>query len=256
MSPEQREADLSRRSAEKRAVLESKLREFDQLSPSDREQRLRALRQRLMLTYLIRLPADSRLTELGRLQSDERAALEAPLRQWDQMPADLKDEVLQSEWAIRVLVQPQSAASVKPGEENPELTRRINHWQSLTWERRAAVVEQFSRFFEELTPGEQAKVVAAAKPESRDALTANLQTFNQMAPEQREACLTNLQRFAQLSPAERQQFLMNAAIWDKMTDRERESWRRIVIKFNPRQPLPPVPVPHLPPLPPLVNPDR
>src|SRR5687767_10489190 len=74
-SPEQRESMLARHSSETREQIRAKLREFDKLSPSQREFRLRLAQLQFSLSPLLRAKPDDRASLLERAPSELRPLL-------------------------------------------------------------------------------------------------------------------------------------------------------------------------------------
>ena len=245
MSPAEQEAALASRPPEKRAIIESKLQEYLRLNPEEREDRLRTWRLRVMVRHLIRLPSSNRVDQLVSLPAADRQLVEARLKEWDQMPDDLRQAVLENEWAIRILVRSDALAPARPTRTPAEEEEHIARWQALPAAKRQEVLGQFQRFMDDLSEKEKSRVLNTLSAEEREQLGKTLEAFSRLAKPQRELCLTNLQKFAALTQFERQQFFNNANWWEGMTPQEREIWRKFVNRISAR-PQPPPPLPSAP----------
>ncbi len=264
MTPAEREKILAQKSPEQRQVIRLKLLEYQALSPEERDARLRSLQRRMLVQMLIREPYSNRVERLRTFSEADRQLVEPPLRQWDQLPADLQKDVLENEWAIRIVVRSEPGPP-KPEQLTPqqrEMENRLARWKALPEDKRQQVLDQFQQFFDELTDQERAKALNALDETERRQMEATLQTFARLPKAQRDLCLTGFKKFADLSFLERQQFLINASLWQNMTAKDRALWRALVGRMNPKPPLPPgmATPPQPPPLPggrpPLANTDQ
>ena len=241
LTPAERDTALASRTPEQRALIESKLREYSRLSPEQRDERLRAWRMRILVRHFIRLPSSNRVDQLVSLAPADRQLVETRLREWDQMPDDLRHAVLENEWAIRILVQSDALtpSGTRHGPPAPDPEARIAHWQALPAAQRQQILEKFQHFVDDLSEKEQHKILNTLPEEERREMERTFERFARLAKDRRDLCLTNLQKFAALTPAERQQFFNNAEWWESLTPHEREVWRKFVTALNFRPPAPP-----------------
>ena len=234
MSPAEREASLASRSPDQRAIIASKIREYLQLTPGQREERLHSWRMRVLVRHLIRMPASNRVDQLASLSPADRQLVEGRMKEWDQMPKELRQAVLENEWAIRILVQSDGLAPVPPvpGGTGSGPEEQLARWQALPATQRQEILEQFQRYVEELSDKQKARIAATWPTGEREQVEQTVQAFSRLPKPQRDLCLVNLQKFTALSPAERQQFLRNANWWDGMTPQERDIWRKLVNRIS------------------------
>lgn len=241
MRPEERAAALSNRAPEVRERLLAKVREYEQLSPEERELRLRATELRWYLVPLMRLVPDQRPPVAQAVPSHLRQAVLDRLAVWDRLPESVRAEFLRDELALNYFsrVPPLSegggrerAVFVKTGDATgtPMLESRERELRS--------VLREFRRIFE-WTAEERQKALSTLTETERRQMEESLRQYEKLSREQRRMVIASFERLATMSPGERREFLQNAERWSAMSPWERERWRRLV-----RQ------VPELPPLPP------
>lgn len=265
MSPGDRTEFLARHTPEAQKLILAKVREYESLTPDQRELRLRVTELRWYLLPLLSAPDTNRTPQLNSIPSSELRKLIADrLQEWDKLPGPVQKELLDNESTVRFYFEiaastpEQRAETIKnippAGRETLELG--IRQWQALTDERRQVIINHFCQYFD-LTPAEKDKTLRTLSEPERLQIEKTLQTFGRLTPEQRRECLVSFEKFASLSPQERQQFLKNAERWKLMTPIERQSWKNLVYNLSRQPPLPPglrfVPVP-VPPLPGLSRP--
>ena len=265
MSAPERETVLSTRQARQRQILEEKLKEYDLLSPDEKEMRLRSLEMRIYLRPLMGMTPSNRVSYLPAVPERVRTLVDERLKDWDQLPPDLQKDVLENERVMTMFVR---SGPALPG-KNPEMSalsapeqarveESIQRWNALPEPRRAKIQEHFRRFFE-LPKDQKAKAMESLNPVDWLQMRATLQTFDRLPQDQRDRCITGFTKFASLSAAERNQFLRDAQRWKNLSPQDRKLWRTLVNQVSPRPPLPgglgspPVPTPPRPNTPVLTN---
>ena len=245
MSATERETLLAEKPPAVRKVLENKLREFDTLSAAERQSRLRALELRWYLRPLMQMPASNRVSRLNAIPEADRPLVEERLHLWDQCPADLQQEILANETAIRYWVRPAAAqpspglavTNLPAGQRQP-IEAGLARLNALPEAKRQRIYEHFQKFFE-LHAEEKAKPLDVLTDAERRQMQGALQMFGRLPKDQRDRCINGFKKFADLSPEERQQFLQNADRWQAMSATDREVWRKLVARVLPKPPLPP-----------------
>jgi hypothetical protein len=231
MSPMERFNYLTNRTPEVRARILAKLREYQTLTPDERELRLRATDLRWYLMPLLRLPSASRETRLAQVPDDLQDLVRTRLAEWDSLPPPLQQEFLANERALRYFAHIDST-------NNPPSPTEQTHWNSLSDEERQRVADQFKEFFE-LTPAEKQKALNTLSEVERNQMDKTLQSFEKLPAGQRLQCIRAFTKFASMSPPERAEFLKNAERWSQMSPAERQSWRDLVAHVPQWPPLPP-----------------
>ena len=260
MTSEEREKSLASRSEPSRAFLQVKLKEFQALAPAPREARLQTLQLRWLVLPLMKVPADQRPARLKLMADGDRKLVEARLDEWDRLPADLQKKVLENESVIRLFFRSETnapAADLSPARTSPQQQARteqdLARWNALPEDERQDIQAHFERFFE-LTDQEKTKILKKMTDPERVQMEMALRAFDRLPKAQRELCVRNFQKFAALSAEERQEFLVNAERWQSMNPQDRQLWRDLVKRVQPKPPLPPSLRPKSPPLPPGVVP--
>jgi hypothetical protein len=248
LSPQEREQDLAARTPEARRVIEAKLSEFTPLSPAERELRLQLLQLRSDLIPLMHLAPTNRTARLAAIPPDERKLVEDRLREWDILPPDLRQEVLENEQVLRYIF-PLAAGAPALGQallqnvsqqEREKLEKAIARWQAIPKEEQEKIFARTRRFFD-LNDGEKEKILAAVAQTQGEQLKRTLRALQQLPKPQLDLCMEGLSKFAQLTPQERLQFLQNCERWQAMTPEQQKAWRNAVTHVPPRPPLPPMP---------------
>lgn len=236
MTPAERLSSLTNRSPEARAHILAKVDEYEQLSPDERELRLRATELRWWFTPMLHMTPAQQDQRLAQVPKDLRPMIQSRLDSWRILPPPLQKEYLESDQAVHYL-------TLLPTPPSPVVA-----------ERQQKIAAAFNRFFE-LTSQEKEQTLSALTDTEREQMQETLKTFEHLPPQQRQLCVQNYAKFAGMSASEREKFLKNADRWSKMSPQERQSWRNLV------QQVPIWPngwTPHpTPPLPPaLANPPR
>ena len=257
MTPPQRAEALAKRPEQARQVFEEKIREFEALTPAQREARLQGLQRQLDLRMLVRLPASNRVERLAHVSEADRLWLTARLKDWDQVPADLQRAVLTNMALLRYLLGEPNIHSTNDfrymtQKQREVMEKAIGEWNQLPEEKRQAISSYWLKIFN-LNDKQQAKALEPLTEVERKQMEWCLARFQGLKEGQKARCIAGFQKFAELTPEERQEFLANAAVWEKMNSEERQLWRTMVSRFSsPRPPTPPgfrsppapPPVPH------------
>ena len=231
-----RKEHLATRSAEVQKKLVDKIREYQVLTPDERELRLKATELRWYLKPLMSSAATNRDAQLKVIPDNMREMVTTRIEQWDKLPPSIQQIILTNQNG------PGYIANVSPSPGPPLPTEKI----------RASFQKRFDRLFE-LTPTEKEKVLATLSDAERHQMEKTLESFGKLSPMQRRQCVTSFTKFAGMSPTERQEFLKNAQRWSEMSPAERQSWRELVSAAPKLPPFPQITTKR-PPLP--VNPNR
>jgi predicted Fe-S protein YdhL (DUF1289 family) len=247
MPPEERERQLMIYPPPIHERLLAKIQEYEGLSPSERELRLRATELRWYLLPLLRAPPPNRATQLAEVPDDLRDLVKARLDQWVILPPPLQEEFLDNERALRYFTHVDSASNPPaPGEgwESGPQSSELKRWTALSADERKKIAARVNQFFE-LTPEEQEKTLNTLSDAEREQMGKTLEAFDNLSAVQRTECIRAFAKFASMNSAEKQEFLENAERWSQMTPEERQTWRDLVAnvpKWPPLPPLPPQPV--------------
>src|SRR3954464_7477640 len=105
MTPPKREKELHDWPQDKRIVLRDKLRAYEQLSPEERERRLRMLELRWYLRPLMSAPVDQRERLIKTIPGRLHALVLKRLKEWDTLPTETQKEILQNEEARELVTR-------------------------------------------------------------------------------------------------------------------------------------------------------
>ena len=250
LSPSEREKYLSTRTPEQRQIVELKLREYQALPADAREERLRELQVRLYVRQMIKMPGTNRAEYLKLLRPVEREMADSRLGEWDALSAEAQQQLLENEWAIKIMARARWEQSMYAPSQQSE--NDLARWRDYPPAKREEILSHFQRFCEDLDEGEKSRVLNVLSDKERQQMRLTLQTFERLPKAQRDRCLQGFRKFAELAPEERAQFLVNANHWQNMTPKERQNWRFLVSKASllSRPPLPPGAQRAFPPKPP------
>jgi hypothetical protein len=258
MNPGERKRFLAERSAEDRRQILAKVREYETLSPNQRELRLRATELRWYLRPLMSTAATNRAAQLSRVPPEDRQLVADRLLQWDKLPAPVQRELLANEATLHYFTEvqrssPEQRRQILSGmspARRLKLEAGVREWRSLSPERRRELTMQFNQFFD-LTAAEKSRALTVLSDAERKQIEKTLRSFGHLPREQRAECIRSFEKFASLSLEERQQFLKNAERWKLMSPDQRQAWRDLVAKLPPPFPTeverPPHPASQLPP---------
>ncbi|MGI8965411.1 MAG: DUF3106 domain-containing protein [Limisphaerales bacterium] len=247
MNPAQREKALAAKSPEQKRIVLAKLREYEAMTPEERQLRLGATQLRWQLIPLMRLAPIARLEHLAAIPAEERSMIENRLRLWDQLPVHLQKEFLENETIIHYFLSLESSSAAQrnnlleslPAATREKLEADLARWRLLPAGQRQQMCQRFNQFFN-LTEAEKKKTLNTLSPAEQRQMENTLQTFANLSAQERTHCIESFRKFARLTAEEREQFLKNAERWRAMSPSEREAWRQIVQKAPPEfPPLPP-----------------
>jgi hypothetical protein len=231
----QREELLRSRPPASREIILRGLREYESLSPTNRELRLRTLELGWHLDQLFRMSPTNREPWLASLSESDRTALRNRARYWDSLSPTTRTNLLQNQLGIRALIGLDTL--VEGG--SVRVHRDIQHLKELTSEQRQELVTTYKLIFE-LSNDEKNRLLQIYDATQREQMMKTLKQLGAVPAGQRDLCLDGMTRFNTLSPEEKIEFLKNCERWKSMTPTEREAWRVIVRRQTPRPPLPPL----------------
>lgn len=236
MPTAERREYLEGRNSEVRTRLADKIREYQALTPEERELKLKATELRWYLEPLLVLPATNRTGRLALIPEGMREMVDTRLQQWDKLPAGVQRVILTNRHG------PTYVASVITTNSPPSPINAIRR----TWSAR------YERIFD-LTPAEKETVLAHLSDAERRQMEKTLEAFSHLPAAQRVVCVRSFKKFVGMSGEERQEFLKNAERWSRLSPSERQAWRELVSAAPNLPPLPIAAVPR-PPIP--VNPRK
>lgn len=231
-----RKEHLATRSAEVQKKLVEKIREYQALTPDERELRLKATELRWYLKPLMSSAATNRAAQLKAIPENMREMVATRIEQWDKIPPAAQQMILTNQNG------PGYIANVRPASGPPLPTDTI----------RASFRRRFDRLLE-LTPLEKERILATLSDAERRQMEMTLESFGKLSHMQRRQCVTSFTKFAGMSPTEREEFLKNAQRWSDMSPAERQSWRELVSAAPKLPPFPQITIKR-PPMP--VNPQK
>ena len=231
-----RKEHLASRSADVQKKLVEKIREYQGLSPDERELRLKVTELRWYLKPLMAMPATNRDAQVKLIPENLREMVTARIEQWDKLPSAIQQIILTNQHgATYVTLGP----PMPPGIPSPAGKIRVSFQQ------------RFNQLIE-LTPSEKEKILATLSDAERHQMEKTLESFGKLSTIQRRQCVASFTKFAGMSPDERQEFLKNAQRWSEMSPAERQSWRELVSAAPKMPPFPQITIKRPPP--PPVNP--
>ncbi len=207
-----RKEHLATRSVDVQKKLVDKIREYQALTPDERELRLKATELRWYLKPLMSAPATNRAAQVKLIPENLREMVTSRIEQWDKLPSAIQQLILTNQHGASYITL---GPPMPPGIPSP--AGKI----------RTSVQHRFNQFFE-LTPNEKKKVLATLSDTERRQMEKTLESFDKLSPLQRRQCVASFTKFASMNPTERQEFLKNAQRWSEMSPAERQSWRELV----------------------------
>jgi hypothetical protein len=240
----ERERLLALRQESQREPFRAALREYDRLSPGERERRLQALELRFQITHLLRLPPEARTQAFARLPAGYQPVVRVRLDYWNQFPSDVQKTFLTNERLMKIITVVPAGPPLPrlPTSSNQlgRLNEAVLNWNDLPETKRRLAENRFKQMFEAGSSGG-----ITSSPVDRETMQRVLERFNHLTPVRRSSCVTNFSRFAAMSLEERRAFLQSAEEWQRMNAEDRQAWRDLV-KHTPPPPgyrqLPPLPV--------------
>jgi hypothetical protein len=223
MTPAERAQALANRSEYNRKYLESRLQEFESLTPVQREARLNQLELSWWLPMLMRLAPTNRTQRLEMVPPYLLPVIQERLKQWDLLPSKVQREVLDYETTANYFLRAKPVPTAAPG-TSPGSVRLP---PSDPGEQKEMMAQKVGQFFD-LPVHEQKKTLQALPEPERAQMEDTIEAFSKLAPEQRSACVNSFEKLSRMRADERSQFLKNAERWKAMSPRERETWRTLV----------------------------
>lgn len=247
-TPEQREEFLSRKKPASAELIRTNLKEFDALSPNERELRLRMLQLHQHLVPLMQTPVADRGPFLAVVPGEDRALLEDRLKAWDSLPESVRQILLADKRSLNQFIQLQKTPAASkpefirtlPEEDRRAFESQFKQWLALPEEVRSQTTREFQQFFE-LSPAEREKTLRRLSDVERRQMSETLRVFASLPAEQRDRCLGAFRRFSGMNATERAEFLGNAARWRELDPDERAAWRRLVQVLSKPSLTPPLP---------------
>lgn len=245
--PQERQKLLAGRPASSLLVISNALREYEALSPGQREVRLRTLELGWYLEPLLRLPPGQRSARLAAVPEEWRPQIEQRLRFWDGLPEELRQQVLASRSAVRVLLVPLASAPLGP--PVPPSSPAASGFPPVPDANQAQHQRLYTslRLLFDLDAKEQQRILANLPDAHQGHLKKAIEAVQALPAAQRELCLAGLLKYSSLTPEQQQQFLENCQRWASLSPQEQAALRRLAAL---RQGLPPRPPGAGPPLPP------
>jgi hypothetical protein len=210
--------------------LVQKIREYQSLTPEERELRLKATELRWYLQPLMHSPATNRPAQLALIPESMRGMVASRIEQWDRIPAPVQQMFLTNDQSAGYF------ARVAVPTKYPALP---------TAQIRRSLAGHINQLFD-LTPGEKEKVLGILSDAERRQMEKTWDSFQELSPLQRRQCLLAFKKFSDMPPVERQEFLKNAERWSQLAPAERQAWRELVSLAPTMPPLPSMRVAPLP----------
>jgi len=218
-SPEELKELLSNKPPEVQTRLLEKIKEYRNLSPTERELKLQVTELQWYFLQLVNLDATNRLAKLELVPPEIRKMLEERLTIWDILPPPVKDELSQDVRRLQGLIQVefvptplQQKSYLESQPSKTELQEAIN---------------RLSTFFT-LNSREREQLLKSLSKTERMQVEKALEQFHKLPPRERARCLSAFSVLAEMSPEERIEFLKNAEKWQSLAPDQRQAWRRIV----------------------------
>lgn len=254
MKAVERERALADKSPAQKENLLSKIKEYEAMSPEERELRLKMTEIRWYLVPLMKLSPVERTKSLGSLSSTDRELIERRLKIWDSVPLDLQKLFLKNESVIGYVLryenltpdQRENLFKQFSPEQRQKLESELKEWRNIPTDQRQQMCDHFNQFFD-LDQKEKDRTLGTLSEAERDQMKKVLEKFNDLPGVVRRKCIESFRTFANMSAEERNQFLKNAERWQSMTPSERQAWRELVQKTPDYPPMPPLvpPPPHV-----------
>lgn len=243
-----RDQFMSGKSAAMRQYLESRIHEFEVMPADERNAKLQALELRWYMPRVMKLKPAERASRFETVPEPIRSIIRQRLLQWDILPPQLQQEVLDNETAIRFFERPERAGgsegvlgAMSTGQRS-DLEKRYAEWMMLPETKRQEIVR---RFDELVGMPEAARSNALVRITEADyaQMQQTLSQFNALSKEQRAQAIQGFLKFAELSPAEQAAFLRTAQRWRTMSEKDRELWRDVVTRAQAVRTNAPPPMP-------------
>lgn len=238
MSGSDREQFLANRPAQNRAPLEAKIREYEAMTPEQRETVLHATQLHEYLQYFVQIPPAERAPQLALVPQDYQAEVTGRLQMFDRLPPPLQKEVLATDSTKAYILGAAPTNALHTAVMPPLPPDPLATLSRLTPEQREKLFANFEHFFD-LSDEDRQKVLATLPVPERTQVVKTLSELEKLPSGQRERGLQSISKLANMTEEQRQVFYANADRWEKMTPAERETWRKMATHLPP--PLPPLP---------------
>ena len=231
-----------------RQYLESRIREFEVMPAEERNAKLQALELRWYMPHVMRLKPAERASRLETIPEPIRNVIRQRLLQWDILPPQLQQEVLDNETVIKFFERPEQAGgsgkaldAMSAGQRD-ELDKRYKKWMVLPEGERARIVRRFDDFMG-MPEAAQSNALARLTDTDYAQMQQTFSQFGTLSKEQRVQAMQGFWKFAELSPAEQAAFLKTAERWRTMSEKDRELWRTVVARAQAARTNAPPPLP-------------
>jgi hypothetical protein len=250
-SPAERQKLLAGKPTSSLLIISNALREYEALSPGLREVRLRTLELGWYLEPLLRLPAAERPQRLAAVPEQWRGQIQQRLKLWDSLPDELRQQVLASRSAVRLLLSappvPPAAPplppidSGQPGPPPPADSATQSGFPPIprVSEAHRQRLHTSIRLLFELDPKEQQRILESFSEPQQAYLKKALKAIQTLPAAQRDLCIAGLLKYSSLTPEQQQQFLQNCQRWATLSPQEQAALRSLVALRQRPPPLPP-----------------
>ena len=228
-----------------RAIISSKIKEYEAMSLNERNHKLDALDFRWHLLALLKMEPAKRADKLTAVPERFREDILNRLNGWDKLDIQVRESLIRNESFFRYMSSfgrgSESRAAMTnhlikmPSKLRENVEKRIIEWRGRQKSDRRKMKRHFHRFFD-LQPIDQQKALSHLSVRERTKMEASLIRFKSMTIEQREIILKSFDRLADMSQVERTAFFRNSQRWNEMSNVERKQWRTLVTKMPPLPP--------------------
>jgi len=228
-----------------RAIISSKIKEYEAMSLNERNHKLDALDFRWHLLPLLKMEPAKRADKLTAVPERFREDILNRLNGWDKLDIQVRERLIRNESFFRYMSSfgrgSESRAAMTnhlikmPSKLRENVEKRIIEWRGRQKSDRRKMKRHFHRFFD-LQPIDQQKALSHLSVRERTKMEASLIRFKSMTIEQREIILKSFDRLADMSQVERTAFFRNSQRWNEMSNAERKQWRTLVTKMPPLPP--------------------
>ena len=233
MKAEDRERALAERfNAQRRTVIESKLREYESLPAAEREARLAATELRWYFPVLMRQPPGARAEAVAAIPEPARQLVSERLSAWDRLSPELQKEARDNDSALQYFLRGESRAAAAltnaaPPLPSDPLEQKLTEWRARPKDERVKLYRNFHQFFA-LSAQDKQRAVAALNGPERERAQESLKAFGAMRDDDRVAYIEALRKFVNMPASDQSGFLDAAERWKKMTPQEKALWRTLV----------------------------
>ena len=229
-----RDAFLAGKSPKSQAVIQSKLREYEAMTPAAREARLQASQLHWYLPPLMGMNAAERARHVAAIPQPDRKLIEERLGLLSIFPPPLQNEIITNQNLFRLVETAEQSGGKNPlgdltGEQRNKLEQQYQVWIKLV----------------ALPPDDRNKALSPLNEADRARMELTLSHLGGLSGEEREQAVQGFRKFAELSPADRITFLKTAERWRTMSAKDRQLWRSIVASMQRARTAPPLPMPQV-----------